>query len=114
MVQAIEATGRVALEAAVPAGREAAKRVGKNLVYFGQHHLDTEREHTLEEDGTHAELIGIVLDDPSRAALITVVDKVFASFAEFVEETFECAKAGRTFDRIIKEARVTSDAVAPS
>jgi hypothetical protein len=114
MVHSIEATGRVALEAAVPAGREAAKRVGKNLVYFGQHHLDTERQHTLEEDGTHAELEAIALDDQKRAELFAVVDKVFANFGEFVEETFDCAKAGRGFDKIIKDARVTSEAIAPN
>lgn len=112
MVQAIEATGRVALEAAVPAGREAAKRVGRNLVYFGQHHLDTEREHTIEKDGTQAELDAIAVDDQKRAELFAVVDKVFASFGEFVEETFEGAKAGRGFDRVIKDARVASEAVA--
>lgn len=93
LVQSIEATGRVGLEAAVPAGSEAALRIGKNLVYFGNHHLDTERQHTLEETDIHNSLESVVLDEPTTLKLLSIVDQVFMHFASFVDETLQIATA---------------------
>jgi hypothetical protein len=105
MVQSIEATGRVALEAAVPAGREAAARLGRNLVYFGAHHLDTERAHTLEEDSVHRSLEEIAIDDATKAELLAIVDRVFEHFNGFVEESLRYAKERRTIGGTVREAQ---------
>jgi hypothetical protein len=110
LVQSIEATGRVALEAAVPAGREAAARLGRNLVYFGAHHLETERAHTLEEDSVHRSLEEVVIDDATRAELHALVDKVFKHFEGFVDESLRFAKEQRTIGDTVREARVDARA----
>jgi hypothetical protein len=94
MVLAIEATGRVALEAAVSAGRQVEANSGQKLVYFGQHHLDTEHKHTVEDQGVRQKLEGIVIHESMRANMRTIVDEVFHHFGEFVDETFHLAKCG--------------------
>ncbi len=110
MVQSIEATGRVALESAVPAGREAAQRLGRNLVYFGAHHLDTERAHTLEESSVHHSLEEIVLDEPTRDELHSIVDQVFKHFEGFVDEGLRYASEHRTIGETVREARGAAQA----
>jgi len=92
LVMAIEATGRVGLEAAVPVGDQVATSLGRKLVYFGMHHLDTERQHTLEESSVHSSLEQIVLTPEMRAELCGVVDKVFHHFEGFVDDAFSFAK----------------------
>jgi hypothetical protein len=87
LVLAIEATGRVALEAATPAGRQAARKLGRELVYFGGLHLQSEEEHTLSGEDAHHELAQLVLDEEHRARLRGLVDNVFASFAKLLEES---------------------------
>jgi hypothetical protein len=91
LVQAIESTGRVALESLVHPGNAIVGRAKKRLVYFGKHHLDTEQQHTLEEDGMRNSLESIVLDKATRAEMIGVVDEVFHHFTEFADEAFAYA-----------------------
>lgn len=110
LVQSIEATGRVALEAAVPAGREAAAKLGRNLVYFGAHHLETERAHTLEEDSVHRSLEEIAIDAATKAELIGIVDEVFRLFEDFVDEGLRFAKERRTIGETAREARAVAQA----
>ncbi len=95
MVLAIEATGRVALEAAVPTGCEVEATTGRRLVYFGGHRLDTEREHTVEARGVHLSLEETKLAEPIRAELRFIVDQVFDRFGDFVDEAFHLAQGNR-------------------
>ncbi len=88
LVLSIEATGKVALEAAAPAGREAAALAGKTLVYFGSHHLESELGHTLSEDDVRRELGETVLDPARLAKLEELVDRVFGYFREMLDEAF--------------------------
>jgi hypothetical protein len=92
MVQAIEATGRVGLEAAVPAGNAAAESMKRSLVYFGGHHLDTERQHTIEETDVQTSLENIQVTEEELADLRSIVDRVFQNFTRFVDEAFTVAK----------------------
>ena len=108
LVHTMEATGRVAFESALPAGRAAGEKLDRKLVFFGPHHLEEELQHTLEEDGVRQELESIILDDATRARAVAIVDSVFRSFADFIDETLECAKSGRGFDRVITEGRAAS------
>jgi hypothetical protein len=95
LVMAIEATGRVGLEAAVPVGDKVATSLDrKKLVYFGMHHLDTERQHTLEGDSAHRSLEQLVLTEPQRLELCAIVDKVFEHFEGFVDDAFTFAMEG--------------------
>jgi len=106
LVQAIEATGRVGLEAAVPVGNAVARDMRRNLVYFGGHHLDTERQHTLEEHDVQSALEAVELDDETCRDLCAIVDKVFAHFAEFVDEAHRFARAGRSVNESVAQARL--------
>jgi hypothetical protein len=97
MVNAIEATGRVTLEALIPAGVELEKRFGRHLVYFGNHHLDTEHQHTLEDESVRRSLEDLVLDDDERAESLSVVDRVFESFRGFSDDSYKIVKAKPNF-----------------
>ncbi len=106
LVQSIEATGRVGLEAAVPVGNAVARDMKRNLVYFGGHHLETEQQHTLEETDVHSALEALELDEATRADLCGIVDKVFAHFAGFVDEAHRVALSRRTMSESVEEARL--------
>jgi hypothetical protein len=95
MVLAIEATGRVALEAAVPAGRQVQASSGKKLVYFGQHHLDTERQHTVEDQTVHQSLADLNLLPATVAELRGIVDRVFEHFSAFIDEAYQMTRTDR-------------------
>jgi hypothetical protein len=92
MVQCIETTGAVALGAVAFAGRDFEGKSGKKLVYFGTHHVDTESEHTLEQESVRKDLDDIKLSEAERVRCLAVVDEAFAYFEEFVDEIFLCAK----------------------
>ncbi|HYQ28328.1 MAG TPA: hypothetical protein VER04_13960 [Polyangiaceae bacterium] len=92
LVQAIEATGRVALEAAVTAGAQIVNGQRK-LIYFGKHHLDTETGHTLETDELRRQLEEVALAPAERARLLDVVDEVFTHFTTFADEAFRFTTA---------------------
>jgi hypothetical protein len=105
MVHAIEATGRVALEALVPVGNEFGRQSGRKLVYFGQHHLDTERTHTVEEESTHSFLEGVTINADETSRLCAIVDDVFAHFGRFADEAFERATQASDFQGLASEGR---------
>lgn len=92
LVQAIEATGRVALEAAVTAGRQIGNGQ-RRLIYFGKHHLETETGHTLETNNVREQLELVALEPMERARLLAVVDEVFAHFTTFADEAFQFTTA---------------------
>lgn len=109
MVQAIEATGRVALEAAVPVGVELGSRSRRPVVYFGQHHLDTERQHTLEEDDVQRRLTDARLEVEVRSELFRIVDEVFHHFRGFTDEAYDIARQGRTLSKPGESAAVGAE-----
>jgi hypothetical protein len=98
MVLAIEATGKVALEAALPAGRDAQRMSGKKLIYFGGHHLESELGHTLAEDEVRALLATIALDASARNELVALVDRIFDLFAAFLDDAFGFISSGGTIE----------------
>lgn len=93
LVHCIEATGKVSLRNAAPLARELAARGGKNLVYFGPHHFDTEKDHTLEEKSVHDWLERVELDPSVRAELCTLVDEAFDAFVAFSNEIHRYAQS---------------------
>jgi len=95
LVHCIEAVGAVSLAAAAPLGRELGQRVGKPLVYFGPHHIETESNHTLEDDTVRAKLESVVIEDAQRPKLTGIVDQAFAAFVEFSDELLRFAEGRR-------------------
>ena len=95
MVNCIEAAGRVSLGAVAVAGRALEPGIGRKLVYFGNHHIDTESDHTLEDPAVRRSLDAVALTAPERARLLATVDQVFDLFTDFVDEVFELARSGR-------------------
>lgn len=92
LVECIEAVGKVSLSHAAPLGRELAARGNRHLLYFGAHHLETEEDHTLEDEGVHAELEKVVLDDGIRPELYALIDEAFAAFTDFSDELLRFAQ----------------------
>lgn len=92
LVQCIEAAGAVSLRHAAPVGREMGARLGRNLVYFGPHHFETESTHTLEQGRVHEWLSGIELTEETRTDAKQVVDRVFSAFVDFADEVLQFAK----------------------
>jgi hypothetical protein len=106
MVCAIEATGRVALEALTPAGVEVETRSGRRLVYFGGHHLETELKHTIEGDAVRSSLEAVALDEVTRGNLFSIVETVFDCLRGFAEESFGIAKGGCSLEETLKQLQM--------
>jgi hypothetical protein len=94
LVHCIEATGKVSLEHSAMIARELTLSSRKPLVYFGAHHVDTEADHTLEDEGVHAMLADITLAPELSRELVTLVDSSFAAFTAFADELLAFAKSG--------------------
>lgn len=105
LFHAIEATGRVALEALAPVGAELETQLGRRLVYFGQRHLDTERQHTVEEESTRRFLESVDIDATQTKRLGVIVDDIFEQFGEFAAEAYERATSKRTFTEMVEGRR---------
>ncbi len=97
MVNCIEAAGGVALDAAALAGNALEPSLGRKLVYFGSHHVDTEGAHTLEKPTVRESLDEVVLTEAERAALRSIVDQAFNYFVDSIDEVFALAQSGRGF-----------------
>jgi hypothetical protein len=95
LVHCIEAVGAVSLAAAAPLGRELGERAGKPLVYFGPHHVDTESNHTLEDEGVHSRLEAVTIEPAQRPGLHEIIDRSFAAFGDFSDDLLRFAEARR-------------------
>lgn len=95
LVQCIEAVGKVSLTHAAPIGRAIAQRLSKPLVYFGPHHLDTEADHTLEDQGVRQSLESASVSEDEAIRLRALIDETFAAFTDFSDELLTFAKRAR-------------------
>lgn len=93
LILVIEAAGKVALEVSTPVGREASAKLGRNLVYFGGLHLESEEGHTLAEGGVRRALAEVNLDAESRHRAISLVNTVYALFDGQLEDAMDFARA---------------------
>lgn len=105
LVQCIEATGKVSLTAVAPLGVELARELGRKAVYFGSLHIETERDHTLEDADVRRSLEMEVLDSNVRSDLMRIVDQTFAVFTSFSEELLRFARQPASFDRAVDPTR---------
>jgi hypothetical protein len=65
MVNAIEATGAVTIQALGRVGAEMESCLDRRLVFFGSRHLESERDHTLSDDAIRSALEDVRLDTAS-------------------------------------------------
>jgi hypothetical protein len=86
-------------------GVEFGALSGRKLVYFGQHHLDTERGHTVEEESTRRFLEDIAVEPGQLEKLNALVDDVFARFGTFADEAYARATSTRGFPSSRREER---------
>lgn len=93
LVQCIEAVGKVSLTHAAPLGRALATELGKPLVYFGPHHLDTEADHTLEDRTVRDSLEGAKVSELEAEELSRLIDETFAAFTAFSDDLLRVASA---------------------
>lgn len=97
MINCIEATGKVALEALAVAGGGLERQLGRKLVYFGGHHVETESHHTLEGTEVRESIEDMTLSEDERRAAIALVDKTFVLFENSVSEMHRLAANGGGF-----------------
>ncbi len=91
IVLVIEATGGVTLNALAPAGAALERRIERRLVYFGEHHVNTESQHTVEQDSTRGWLESITLDAAARVRLCALADETFDAFRGFADDCYRIA-----------------------
>lgn len=96
LVHCIEAAGKVTVDNVARVGKEFSQQTGARLVYFGQHHSDTESEHTLEAGDTRTMIEGIELETATAERFSAIVDETFQYFTAFSNEMLDFAKSGRS------------------
>lgn len=92
LVHCIEATGKVSLSTVAPLGSGLANELGRKAVYFGSKHIDSERDHALEDAEIRRSLETEVLAPDVRADLMLIVDQTFAAFTAFSDELLRFAR----------------------
>jgi hypothetical protein len=96
LVHCIEAAGKVTIGEVARVGAEFAATTGQRLVYFGQHHSDTESDHTLEDVGVHRMIESIALGTQEVEEFSALVDESFRYFRSFSDEMLAFGKSGRS------------------
>ena len=98
LVHCIEAAGKVTVSQVAAVGTEFGALTGKRLVYLGQHHSDTEGDHTLEDVDVHRTIEEIALEPEMVPELLALVDETFGYFKAFTDDALAAAKRERWID----------------
>jgi len=85
LVHCIESGGKVALTSTTSAAVNVARELGRDLIYFGTHHVLTEMQHTLEDKTVQDSLEALLVDPAQRPMLLEIVDHAFVAFDEFAQ-----------------------------
>ncbi|MEJ1935848.1 hypothetical protein WDZ92_37110 [Nostoc sp. NIES-2111] len=85
-IEAIEATGNVALSLTSQVAEELQKTTGKNYRYLGKHHFRVETGHATGTNNVEQLIENIELTAEQKAKAFEVVEKVFEVFTEAVNE----------------------------
>jgi hypothetical protein len=101
LVECIEATGSVMLRNIAPVGAAVAREIGKNLVYFGAHHFDTESDHTLEQEDAQNLVDDIQLTPEQYRELSSLVQQAFQHFTATATEVLAFAHSARAGQRAV-------------
>jgi hypothetical protein len=114
IVSCIEATGKVGLGALAVAGGALERAIGRKLVYFGPHHVETESSHTVEAPSVRQSIEDVSLTDGESQALRVLADEIFGLFEGSVEELNRVASSGHGFDDFAKARRAATRDVSRS
>jgi hypothetical protein len=98
VIEVIEATGTVALPLMAQVSKELQKVSALNYIYFGEHHCKVETGHATGTDNIEQIIESIVLTPAHKAKALEIVEKLFQSFTESIEEMMTFAQT-HTFDR---------------
>ncbi|MDF5716894.1 MAG: hypothetical protein PUP93_24260 [Rhizonema sp. NSF051] len=88
-IEAIEATGNVALARTAQVAQELEQITKQSYRYFGQHHFYVETGHTTGTDDVEQLIERIQLTDEQTIQAFAVVEKVFEVFTEAFNEMME-------------------------
>ncbi len=91
-IEAIEATGNVALARTAQVAQELEQITKQSYRYFGQHHFCVETGHTTGTNDVEQLIERIQLTDEQTTEAFAVVEKVFEVFTEAVNEMMEYAE----------------------
>lgn len=106
VIEAIEETGNVLFALTTKIAGMVQEQTGIELRYMGAFHFALESGHL--QNGEHAELARIALDDDARARCAALVDRTFDAFAAWTHE------GARQIDKAIDGAALAGRAVADS
>lgn len=98
IVEAVEETGNVVFALTAELARPLEQELGKPLRFFGPSHLAFEDGHL--QNGEHAEIARIALDDKQRQHCVELVDRVFAAFSAWADEAAGHLSVASANDRI--------------
>ncbi|SRR5579883_1577433 len=91
-LEAIEATGNVALSLTAKVVQELQETTNQSYPYFGRYHLCVEADHTIKNDNIRQFMEKIKLTENQKIQIFEVVEKVFEVFTEAVEEMMTYAE----------------------
>lgn len=85
-IEAIEATGNVALALTAQVAQELQQNTKQNYRYFGQYHLRVEVGHAVGTDNLQEFVENLQLTEAQKTQAFELVEKVFEVFSESMEE----------------------------
>jgi hypothetical protein len=98
VIEVIEATGTVALPMMAQVSRELEQTETKNYIYFGEHHCKVETGHATGIPDIEQFIESLVLTEDEKTKAFEIVEKLFQSFSESIEEMMTFAQ-NHTIDR---------------
>lgn len=85
-IEAIEATGNVALALTAQVAQELQQHTKQNYRYFGQHHFRVEVGHAVGTDNLQEFVESLQLTEAQKTQAFELVEKVFEVFSESMAE----------------------------
>lgn len=94
IIEVIEATGHIGQSIVAEVGQELQQITQKEYRYFGEHHLTVENGHLHLAGINNVEqlLESLEITDAQKVTAFEIVDQIFESFTEFVQEMLVYAK----------------------
>lgn len=108
VIEAIEETGNVLFALTTRIAATVREQAGIELRYMGDFHFALESGHL--QNGEHAELARIVLDDEQRQRCLALADRTFDAFAAWTHEAAQLVDRAVEMPAIAVTASITGSA----
>jgi hypothetical protein len=92
IIEVIEATGHSAQVVIASVAQELQKSTQKEYRYFGEHHFEVESGHLAGVDNIEELLESLEITDEQKVKAFEIVEQVFQSFTEFINEMLAYAQ----------------------